>query len=124
MTGQCDFLRKFPNFLRKQGVSAFSVYPLSLSACQSHFPAHPSSLNHLSNFNQTEGKGLMDMTALWVQGEKSSAVRKHPNYCSQLCPKRNSLATSAQPPILAGHSPMVSASCTRGCPSPKNGKAE
>lgn len=59
------------------------------------------------------------MTALWVQGENGSAVRKHPNYCSQSCPKRNGLAMSAQPPTLAGHSPTASASCTRGCPSPK-----
>lgn len=124
MTGQCDFLRKFPNFLRKQGVSAFSVYPpLSLPASPISL-SHPSSLNHLSNFNQTEGKSLMDMTALWVQGENSSAVRKHPNFCSQPCPESNGLAMSAQPPTLAGHSPMASARCTRGCPSPKKGKGQ
>ena len=63
MTGQCDFLRKFPNFLRKQGISAHSVYP-PLPASPISLP-HPSSLNHSSNFNQTEGKGLTDMTAPW-----------------------------------------------------------
>lgn len=45
MTGQCDFLRKFPNFLRKQGVSAFSVYP-PLSLC---LPVpFPCPIHHLS----------------------------------------------------------------------------
>lgn len=82
MTGQCGFLRKFPNFLRKQGISAHSVYPpLCLPASLVSLP-HPSSLNHLFNFNQTKGKGLMDMTALWVLREDRSAVRKDPNYCS------------------------------------------
>lgn len=121
MTGQCDFLRKFPNFLRKQGVSAHSVYPpLCLPASPVSLP-HPSSLNHLSNFNQTEGKALTDMTALGVPRENRSAVREDPNYCSPPCPKRNGSATSAQPPpTLAGHSPVAGASSTVGCPSPRD----
>lgn len=115
MTGQCDFLRKFPNFLRKQGVSAHPVYPpLCLPASPVSLP-HPSPLNHLSNFNQTEGKGLTDTTARWVLRENRSAVRKDPNDCSPPCPERNGSATSAQqPPTLPGRSPAAGASSTVG----------
>lgn len=115
MTGQCDFLRKFPNFLRKQGVSAHSVYPpLCLPASPVSLP-HPSSLNHFCNFNQTKGKDLTDLTALWVLRENCSAVRKDPNFCSQPCPKRNSSAASARPlPTLTGNSPTVGAAPLSG----------
>lgn len=113
MTGQCDFLRKFPNFLRKQGVSAHPVYP---PLCLPASPvSHPSPLNHLSDFNQTEGKGLTGTTAVWVLRENRLAVRKDPNYCSPPCPERNGSTTSAQqPPTLAGHSPVACASSTVG----------
>lgn len=71
MTGQCDFLRKFPNFLRNQGVSAFSVYP-PLSLCMPvPFPCPIHHPQPFVQFQPNQGKGLMDMTALWAQGENS-----------------------------------------------------
>lgn len=89
MTGQCNFLRKFPNFLRTQG------YPLTLSillsVCQSCFPA-PSIISQPFAQFQIEEKGLTDMAALWVLRQNQSAVRKDPNYCSLPCPKKEWLS--------------------------------
>lgn len=103
MAGQCDFLRKFPNFLRKQGVSAHSVYPpLCLPASPVALP-HPSSLNHVSDFNQAEGKGLTDMTALQVLRENRSAVRKDPIIAPRPAPKGTAWQRPCnhRPPSLA-----------------------
>lgn len=107
MTGQCDFLRKFPNFLRKQGVSAFSVYPPhSLSACQSHFPAPSIISQPFVQFQSNQGKRSHGYDSPMGSGRKQLSSEETPKLLLPALPQKaqlGSISTTTYPPRPQPH---------------------